>query len=645
MSLIFKGIYLGGSGGGSANLTTLDVTPMTNYQSISPEEGYDGFSLVNVSAVNSSIDPNITASNIVNGVNILGVVGTASASAPKEVARYVIDENGIASPNDRDLTGCFDDIKGVHADAFRNAFVSMNVSGDVSFPNVNVINEASAFYGAFQYTNINSLSFQNLVIADTGGVNSSIFLQVAAHTNLKSINFDKLETAGASCFASAFTDTLLEEINFPNLVNIRNSCFSSIYTGFDWQSYSLKSFSAPNIRYIPYGAFSYAFNGVKSLTTFDINVNAGVDTSSHNAFNKAFGSTGLTNFTLLNVSMIGENTFYQTFYNSHNLTNVVLKGETPFNISTYGSNSFYGFCQNCSNLSDVTLDVRETNDTTSTSSRGAFNNAFLNCYNLVNVNMHYLRQLGYNTLNSTFRNCTNLTYFSFDHLYSTKRSSLTNTFAYSGMQNLYFPSVNNAQVSNFGTGMLSGVNDCIVHFPNSFNRISTWADVLAGFGGTNTTILFDLPSVTNSFANFYNITGNGEMGGYTFAVNASSESANAWQAMNDISTGWHSAVAEAPHWFEWYCPGSMLIDEIDYVISSFVNTISNRVSFINMCVSNDGTNWNEINAYQDSAFIIKIRKPDYYKYYRMYFNSYANDPNNLVTINSMNIYGMYKYTE
>lgn len=644
MSLIFKGIYLGGSGGGSANLTTLDVTPMTNYQSISPEEGYDGFSLVNVSAVNSSIDPNITASNIVNGCNILGVIGSAEATTPKEVARYVIDDDDIASPNDRDLTGCFDDIKGVRANAFSNAFAWMNISGDVSFPNINVINEASAFYGAFQHTNINSLSFPNLVTADTGSY-SSIFNQVAAYSNLKSINFDKLETAGASCFLNAFTNTLLEEINFPNLVNAGNFCFSSIYTGYDWQPYSLKSFSAPNISYIHSGAFSNAFNGVKSLTTFNINVNAGVDDFSSNAFNGAFGSTGLTNFTLLNVSMVAENTFTRTFYNSHNLTNVVIKGKNPFNISIYGSNSFYVFCQNCSNLSDVTLDVRETYDTTSTAARGVFSNAFFNCYNLVNVNMHYLRQLGYNTLSNTFRNCTNLTYFSFDHLYSTRRTSLTNTFAYSGMQNLYFPSVNNAQMSNFGTGMLSGVNDCTVHFPNSFNRVSTWSDVLAGFGGTNTTVLFDLPSVTNSFANFYNITGNGEMGGYTFAVNASSESANAWQAMHDMSTGWHSAVSEAPHWFEWYCPGSMLIDEIDYVISSSVNTISNRVSFINMCVSNDGTNWNEINAYQDSAFIIKIRKPDYYKYYRMYFNSYANDPNNLVTINSMNIYGMYKYIE
>ena len=125
MSLIFKGIYLGGGGSGSANLTSLDVTPMTNYQSISPEEGYDGFSLVNVSAVNSSIDPNITASNIVNGVNILGVVGIASASAPKEVARYKINENGTASGNDQDITGMFDNVVNATESAFSGCFLGL----------------------------------------------------------------------------------------------------------------------------------------------------------------------------------------------------------------------------------------------------------------------------------------------------------------------------------------------------------------------------------------------------------------------------------------------------------------------------------------------------------------------------------------
>ena len=171
MSLVFKGIYLGG-GGGSANLTTLDVTPMTNYQSISPEEGYDGFSLVNVSAVTSAIDPNITAGNIVNGVDILGVIGTAEASAPKEIARYKVTTDTIL-PNDKNLTGAFDNIVNVVDNGMRQSFAYSEVTGDISFPNCTNVGNL-AFASGFQYSNISSLSFPNLTEKNEQSVKLSL---------------------------------------------------------------------------------------------------------------------------------------------------------------------------------------------------------------------------------------------------------------------------------------------------------------------------------------------------------------------------------------------------------------------------------------------------------------------------------------
>ena len=54
----------------------LSVIPTTSVQTIRPEQGVDGFSVVNVSAVTSAIDNNITAENIKSGVEILGVGGT-----------------------------------------------------------------------------------------------------------------------------------------------------------------------------------------------------------------------------------------------------------------------------------------------------------------------------------------------------------------------------------------------------------------------------------------------------------------------------------------------------------------------------------------------------------------------------------------
>lgn len=72
------------SGGGGCTLTTLNVTPSTTSQTITPS-GSDGWDEVNVDAVTSAIDANITAGNIRNGVSILGVQGTLEGGTPQNL--------------------------------------------------------------------------------------------------------------------------------------------------------------------------------------------------------------------------------------------------------------------------------------------------------------------------------------------------------------------------------------------------------------------------------------------------------------------------------------------------------------------------------------------------------------------------------
>ena len=57
-------------------LQSKTVSPSTSSQTVTPDENYDGLSKVTVSAVSSSIDSNIKASNIKQGVSILGINGT-----------------------------------------------------------------------------------------------------------------------------------------------------------------------------------------------------------------------------------------------------------------------------------------------------------------------------------------------------------------------------------------------------------------------------------------------------------------------------------------------------------------------------------------------------------------------------------------
>jgi len=59
-------------------IETLNVTPTTSAQTINPPTGTDGYAPVNVSAVDASIDSNITPANIVAGKSILGVNGSAT---------------------------------------------------------------------------------------------------------------------------------------------------------------------------------------------------------------------------------------------------------------------------------------------------------------------------------------------------------------------------------------------------------------------------------------------------------------------------------------------------------------------------------------------------------------------------------------
>lgn len=62
--------------GGGGNLDTLNVTPTTSQQTLTPTSPLDGWDEVVVAAVDASIDQNIQSQNIKQGISILGVQGS-----------------------------------------------------------------------------------------------------------------------------------------------------------------------------------------------------------------------------------------------------------------------------------------------------------------------------------------------------------------------------------------------------------------------------------------------------------------------------------------------------------------------------------------------------------------------------------------
>lgn len=69
------------SGGSEPVLDSVNITPSTVSQTITPPTGTDGYNRINVGAVDNTIDANIVAGNIKNGVQILGITGNYSGQS------------------------------------------------------------------------------------------------------------------------------------------------------------------------------------------------------------------------------------------------------------------------------------------------------------------------------------------------------------------------------------------------------------------------------------------------------------------------------------------------------------------------------------------------------------------------------------
>ena len=142
-----------------------------------------------------------------------------------------------------------------------------------------------------------------------------------------------------------------------------------------------------------------------------------------------------------------------------------------------GGQVFQSSFQDCTNLISLTFSNLVTASATS-----CFGQMCKNCTSLTTVSFGKLSTLngsyafgGTNSIGGAFTGCTSLTTLSFPSLTSTSFGSYTNQF----------------------NVMLKGVTGCTVHFPSNLQSvIGSWSSVTSGFGGTNTTVLWDLPATS-----------------------------------------------------------------------------------------------------------------------------------------------------
>lgn len=224
------------------------------------------------------------------------------------------------------------------------------------------------------------------------------------------------------------------------------------------------TFSLPaNATSIGSYALYYAFYGCTGLTSVDLSSLTTVP-SSYALANAFYNCTGLTSVDLSSLTTVtGAYGLYCAFYGCASLTSVDLSSLTRVTGSNALANAFYG------GTSITSVDLSSL---TTVSGGNAFYYAFRDCSSLTSVSFPALTTVdGAGALQNAFGYCTSLASVSFPALTTSSFGSRTNQFS----------------------NMLIRCSGVTVHFPASVqSTIGSWASVTGGFGGTNTTVLFDL---------------------------------------------------------------------------------------------------------------------------------------------------------
>lgn len=284
------------------------VTPTTSSQSLTVNSGYSGNGTITVNAVTSSIDNNIQAGNIKDGVTILGVTGTYAGSAgnlnyiPREVVNGVYQmptsSFTFSLPSNATDLGSY---------ALGYAFYGCTGITSADLSSLTTISGSYAMYYTFyNCTNLTSVDLRNLTfISNNNALNftfrgctalqsvdlsslttvdntNSMAYSFYGCTNLASINFSNLTTIGAnsstsnySHFAYAFNNcTSLTSITFPKLEKIYCTGSSTTYGTFA-NNNKVQKFYFPKLNTITYGtgasstyqnACKYIFSNCSALT-------------------------------------------------------------------------------------------------------------------------------------------------------------------------------------------------------------------------------------------------------------------------------------------------------------------------------------------------------------------------------------------
>ena len=461
-----------------------------------------------IATIPSGITPTGTKNITTNGTHDVAAYEYADVQVPTTApAHYIeyVSNNGAAMPGGTVIN--LNGLTSIPAYCFAYAYyktLNKVSQQSVDFSTIVAVSGmyafANAFYDAYWVSgeiNLNALTF-------IGGMNAfeSAFARSSASTNyplITGLKCNLLETInGNVAFGNAFNKNpgLANGVEFKKLKTTASNSFDDAFRQSGITSADFRALETIN-------GFNRTFQESTSLTT----INFGAATTVAWGQYMCYGCTSLSNVNISNLEQIS------------------------------GGASFSYAFGGCTALQDIDLNKLYLISCVSTSSPyGAASGLFWSCSSLQNIGMKSLKTISGHATNSArgvcaymFQKCIALPTFKFQSLDSiTGGYCMSYMFAgCTSLLSLWFYALKTTSFGSYTTqfnNMLNGVTGCTVHFPMAIqSTIGSWSDVTNGFGGTSTTVLFD---IVTSLTGADTVT-------YTRQEKDSTSTATAWNDGND----------------------------------------------------------------------------------------------------------------
>lgn len=329
------------------NGDTLNAFPAVVDQTYTPLSPYNGYTSVKVNAVTSSIDSNIQAENIKEGVSILGVSGTYH---PKVLNLDVNDwggtlTNGVYSARTSIYNIDFTGVQIIDDYGMYYLFQGRTMTNkDVVFPDLIEV-RSSGMRFAFRGVGVRTLSFPNLTtIGDYGLLGVAYDCQSLTTFSLpKVVTLSGVGALREACRSVAYLETiempLLETVSGGNAMN----------GAFEDCKYRLTSVSFPKLKTVS-GAWDmeYCFYNDSLLET--VSMPELKEISGYQGFYMCFASTKLATFRFEKLDVLtGNQALYQCFKSCSSLTDVYFPALKSTSFGSY-TNQFYEMLRSNSNV-------------------------------------------------------------------------------------------------------------------------------------------------------------------------------------------------------------------------------------------------------------------------------------------------------